>query len=278
MMKEFKMRKIKFVVWIVLVFLVLTMLNSFANSVQTKSIKSPGITNPNPGDIWNAPGIGMAFVFVPGGCFQMGSNTGDEDEKPVHKVCLDGFWIGKYEVTQNQWIKIMGKNPSRFQYGENYPVEQVCWNDVNEFISKLNQLTNISFTLPSEAQWEYAARSGGKAQTYAGGDDIDDVAWYRSNSEFHAHEIGTKAPNGFGLYDMSGNVSEWCKDVYASNAYSTPLSNVPLIISKESYFVHRGGSWVQKPGYVRTTYRQKFTAFYRYGDIGFRLCIPYIGQ
>ncbi len=276
------MHKIKFSITFVLLFLILTMLNTFAETSQTKS-NNPDInnlsSNPKPGDIWKAPGIGMEFVFVPGGCFQMGSNLGDEDEKPIHKVCLNGFWIGKYEVTQNQWVRIMGENPSRFQYGENHPVERVCWNDVNEFISKLNQLTKLPFTLPSEAQWEYAARSGGKNQMYSGGEDIDDVAWYRSNSEFHTHKVGTKAANGFGIFDMSGNVSEWCKDIYSKDAYSNPLNNDPVntpkTIAKGTYLVHRGGSWVQNPRYIRTTFRQKFTALYRYGDIGFRLYIPH---
>jgi formylglycine-generating enzyme required for sulfatase activity len=224
------------------------------------------------------PITGMEFVWVPAGCFQMGSNSGGSNEKPVHKVCLDGFWIAKYEVTQGQYKKIMDTNPSYFKSGDNYPVEQVSWNDAKEFISKLNQQSEKTFSLPTEAQWEYATRSGGQDQKHAGGNDVDKVTWYRSNSGRQTHAVGTKAPNGLGIYDMSGNVWEWCEDVYDGKAYSKHERNNPLITSGSSYRVIRGGSWGNSPRFVRAAYRSGVTADYRYDDLGFRLCLSQVRQ
>jgi formylglycine-generating enzyme required for sulfatase activity len=126
---------------------------------------------------------------------------------------VDGFWIGKYEVTQIEWQRVMGNNLSDFK-GDRNPVEEVSWNDAQEFIKRLNAKGNGMFRLPTEAEWEYAARSGGKDEKYAGGDGVERVAWYRSNSRGKTHPVGTKAPNCLGLYDMSGNVWEWCQDWY----------------------------------------------------------------
>ena len=137
----------------------------------------------------------MEFVWVPGGCYRMGSNSGEDDEQPVHEVCVDGFWLGKYEVTQAEWQRVMGNNPSHFK-GDRNPVEIVSWDDAQEFIKRLNAKGNGTFRLPTEAEWEYAARSGGKDEKYAGGNDVDRVAWYKSNSGGKTHPVGTKAPNG----------------------------------------------------------------------------------
>ncbi len=237
----------------------------------------PGQT---PGQIWTEPVTGMQFVWVPKGCFQMGSNSSDADpdEKPVHKVCVDGFWMGKYEVTQGQYKKIMGSNPSRFESGDDYPVEKVSWNDAKKFISKLNQQSGKTFKLPAEAQWEYAAKSGGKDQKYSGGNDIDRFAWYYSNSQSKTHRVGTKAPNGLGLYDMSGNVWEWCEDVYDKNAYSRHSLNNPLITSGGSSRVGRGGSWYYYPRYVRAANRIRDSAVNRDSYVGFRLCFSQVRQ
>ena len=124
------------------------------------------------GDTWTEPVTDMKFMWVPAGCYQMGSNSGEDDEKPVHEVCLNGFWMSKFEVTQGHYKKIMGTNPSNFKSGDNYPVEWVSWNDAKNFISRLNEQSGRTFKLPTEAQWEYAARSGGKDQEYAGGNDV----------------------------------------------------------------------------------------------------------
>ncbi len=229
--------------------------------------------NHNAGSTWTEPVTGMEFVWVPGGCFQMGSNSSDaySDEHPVHKVCLDGFWIGKYEVTQGQWQRIMHNNPSYNKAGDNYPVEEVSWNDAKKFISRLNQKSGHEFALPTEAQWEYAARSGGKNQKYSGGDDADRFAWYGSNSGLHTHPVGTKAPNGLGIYDMSGNVWEWCEDVYDKYAYSKHSLNNPVVETGGSFRVYRGGCWYLDSGYVRCAYRGRDLSSDTDNGLGFRL-------
>jgi formylglycine-generating enzyme required for sulfatase activity len=226
-----------------------------------------------PGTIWTEPITGMEFVWVPPGCYQMGSNSkeADSDEKPVHEVCVDGFWIAKYEVTQGQYKKIMGSNPSRFKSGENYPVESVSWDDAKKFIAKFNEQSGKTFKLPTEAQWEYAARSGGKDQEYAGGNDVDKFAWYDSNSGDTTHTVGTKASNGLGIYDMSGNVWEWCEDVYDDKAYKKHQANNPVISLGSEGRVLRGGSWFLYGRYCRSASRIWYHPASRNQKIGFRL-------
>jgi len=232
-----------------------------------------------PEETWTEPHTGMAFVWVPGGCFQMGDTFGDgnSDEKPVHKVCLDGFWLGRYEVTQAEYRKVTRENPSRFK-GDRRPVENVSWDDAKKFISGLNRQTGETFALPSEAQWEYAARSGGKPEKYAGGNEVDQVAWYGKNSGRTTRPAGTKLPNALGLYDMSGNVWEWCEDVYDEKAYGKHSLNNPVITSGSSYRVLRGGSWDFSPWIVRAAGRSGFWAFNRFSYVGFRLCRPRVRQ
>ncbi len=231
------------------------------------------------GDTWTDPVTGMEFVWVPGGTFEMGrgpwAGTGgflgncDSDEKPVHTVRLSGFWMGKFEVTQGQWEKVMGNNPSNRQMGDNYPVEWVNWLDVKRFISKLSALSSVKFRLPTEAEWEYAARSGGRPEMYAGGDDIDRVAWYKGNSGGSTHEVGARAPNGLGLYDMSGNVWEWVEDVYGS--YSSSAQDNPIVAGGGVYRVLRGGSYVDSSKCVRAALRLRITPDFRSSAQGFRL-------
>ena len=156
---------------------------------------------------------------------------------------------------RSQWEKVTGSNPSGFKKGDNYPVESVTWDDAKEFIRKLNGKSGYTFRLPTEAEWEYAARSGGKAEKYAGGSDIDAVAWYGSNSGKSTHPVGTKAPNGLGIYDMSGNVWQWCEDVYDENAYKKHQRNNPVSTSGGSSRVLRGGSWSRDATWVRCTFR-----------------------
>ena len=205
------------------------------------------------------PITGMEFVFVKGGCYQMGDVLGD-DEKPVHEVCVDDLYMGRYDVTQGQWKMIMGENPSRFSScGDNCPVEQISWNDVQEFIGKLNSHSGISkYRLPTEAEWEYAARSGGKAERFAGGNDVENVAWYEANSRsHHTHPVGEKAANGLGLYDMSGNVWQWTSDWYNGKYYSNSPRNNPQGPSSGWSRVIRGGSWCElQPPDVRAARRR----------------------
>lgn len=178
----------------------------------------------------------MEFVIVKRGCYEMGDTFGDgeKDERPAHTVCVDDFYIGKYEVTQGQWGMLMRNNPSRFKKGDNYPVEMVSWYDVQGFIQSLYQKTGKRYRLPTEAEWEYAARSGGKREKYAGASrksELGEYAWYNENSREKTllfwkkkprrrHPVGQKKPNGLGLYDMTGNVSEWCSDWYGVRYYS----------------------------------------------------------
>ncbi|MEZ4599559.1 MAG: SUMF1/EgtB/PvdO family nonheme iron enzyme [Syntrophotaleaceae bacterium] len=228
---------------------------------------------PRKGQTWTEPVTGMEFVWVPGGCFQMGSTDGDSDEKPVHEVCLDGFWMGKTEVTQGQWGKIMGSNPSRFKNGDNYPVEQVSWNDARDYIRKLGSRSGKTFRLPTEAEWEYAARSGGKAEKYAGGSNLDAVAWYDDNSGGKTHPVAQKRSNGLGLYDMSGNVWEWCHDWFDSSYYRNSPRNNPQGPTSGSDRVYRGGGWRSIAWYCRSAFRGRYEPGLRYGGLGFRLVL-----
>src|SRR5882762_10161151 len=164
----------------------------------------------------------MEFAYVPGGSFQMGSGNGDPNEQPVHQVAFaSGFYMGRYEVTQAQWQKVMSNNPSTFSTcGENCPVEQVSWDDAQEFIKKLNaQNDGYQYRLPSEAEWEYACRAGTTGD-YAG--DPNSMAWYTSNAEYKTHPVGKKQANAWGLYDMHGNVSEWVMDYQHNNYDGAP--------------------------------------------------------
>ncbi len=221
---------------------------------------------------------GMEFVFVKGGCFQMGDTFGDggSDEKPVHEVCVDDFYMGIYGVTQAQWERVMGGNPSHFKKGGNYPVEEVTWNDVQNFIERLNGQSGKNYRLPTEAEWEYAARSGGKREWYAGTSsvsDLGDYAWYSGNSGGSTHPVGEKRPNGLGLYDMSGNVWEWCADWYAENYYSSYARDNPKGPGSGSTRVLRGGSWVNSPRNARAAYRAGLSPSNGSNTRGFRLAL-----
>ena len=220
------------------------------------------------------------MVYVAGGTFTMGCTNEQGDdcwgvEKPAHSVTLSGFYMGKYEVTQAQWKAVMGSNPSHNK-GDNLPVENVSWDDVQAFIRKLNQLTGKRYRLPTEAEWEYAARGGNQSRgyKYAGGNNIDEVAWYDGNSGERTHPVGKKRPNELGLYDMSGNVWEWCSDWYDEDYYGNSPQNNPQGPASGSYRVLRGGSWSDYAIYCRSAYRYGYTPDSRSGSIGFRLVSP----
>ena len=210
------------------------------------------------------------MVYVSGGTFTMGATYSDGfvSEKPAHQVALSSFSIGKYEVTQEEWETVMGT--SEFK-GKKLPVEYVSWNDCQEFIRKLNQLTGKKFRLPTEAEWEYAARGGNKSRgyKYAGGNDIGSVAWYDDNSGSKTHEVGQKQPNELGLYDMSGNVYEWCGDWYGS--YGSSSQTNPTGASSGSHRVIRGGSWAYSARYCRVSYRNYYSPDFRNSFLGLRL-------
>ena len=219
-------------------------------------------------------GVSFKMVQVKGGTFSMGSSSGESNEKPVHSVTLSDFAIGETEVTQELWEAVMGTNPSYFK-GSKKPVECVSWNDCQTFISKLNSLTGRNFRLPTEAEWEFAARGGvnSKGYTYSGSNVIGDVAWYRSNSGSTTHDVATKAANELCIYDMSGNVLEWCQDWYNSSYYSSsPVSN-PTGPSTGSDRVNRGGVWGFTATDCRSANRNCGTPSDRNISLGLRLAL-----
>ena len=216
------------------------------------------------------------MIFVEGGTFQMGSSSGDSDEKPVHSVTLSGFNIGKYEVTQAQWTAVMGNNPSSFTGCDDCPVENVSWNDVQQYISKLNSQTGKNYRLPTEAEWEFSARGGKSSEgyTYSGSNDLNSVAWNADNSGSKTHSVGGKQANELGIYDMTGNVWEWCSDWYG--AYNSYSETNPTGASSGPDRVLRGGSWYDIAYGCRTAIR--FGVNPDDGDDygGFRLVLPVV--
>jgi formylglycine-generating enzyme required for sulfatase activity len=211
------------------------------------------------------------MVSVLGGCFQMGGNSGSDDEKPVHEVCLKGFQMGQTEVTQGQWRALMGSNPSHFSScGDDCPVESVSWNDIQDFLKTLNRKTGSNFRLPSEAEWEYACRGGRANDTYCGGDDAGRVGWYSDNSGRRTHEVGGKSANAFGLYDMSGNVWEWTQDCWNSNYNGAPRDGSDWQGGDCSRRVLRGGSWNFNDDNLRAALRSGYFADFRNYFYGFR--------
>ena len=229
-----------------------------APDVTTIGAASPtGLTN----------SLGMTFVRVPAGSFAMGSENGDSDEKPVHPVTISrAFELQATEVTQGQWEAVMGNKPSRFQ-GESLPVEQVSWNDVQEFLRKLNQRDpGKGYRLPTEAEWEYACRAGTTGDRYG---DLNSIAWYTENSGGKTHPVGQKQPNAWGLYDMLGNVWEWCSDWYGD--YPSGSVTDPRGPSSGSSRVLRGGGWGSGASICRSANRSGYAPGIRYSVLGFRL-------
>ncbi|MCR5574330.1 MAG: formylglycine-generating enzyme family protein [Bacteroidaceae bacterium] len=221
-------------------------------------------------------GVSFTMVQVEGGTFMMGASDDDSDafsnERPQHEVTLSSFAIGQTEVTQALWMAVMGENPSYFK-GDDRPVEFVSWNDCQTFIQKLNELTGKNFRLPTEAEWEYAARGGNQSQgyKYAGSNNLGNVAWYIDNSGYTAQEVGTKLPNELGLYDMSGNVLEWCQDWYGD--YSSTAQTNPQGPSTGSDRVLREGSWLNFARSCRVSHRFHDSPSYRSNNLGFRLAL-----
>jgi formylglycine-generating enzyme required for sulfatase activity len=228
------------------------------------------------------------FIFVQGGAFQMGSANGEIDERPVHSVTVNSFYMGKYEVTQKEWVETMGSNPSNFK-GDTLPVEMVSWHDVLEYCNKRSMREKLTpayqgsgdsvtcdvsasgYRLPTEAEWEYAARGGASnvylAYSYSGSNNTDDVAWFSHNSNDRTHPVGTKQPNNLGIYDMSGNVWEWCWDWYGN--YLRGSHTNPMGAASGSYRVLRGGSWYS---FVQSvTHRDVNIPTRRASNYGFRL-------
>lgn len=224
------------------------------------------------------PYTGMQFVSVKGGCYQMGNSSGHENEKPAHDVCVNDFSIGTFEVTQAQWEKVMGRNPSHFsQCGPDCPVDKISWNDAQVFISKLNAKSGRQYRLPTEAEWEYAARNGGRNEKWAGTSDekvLGDYAWFVDNSDGMPHKVGLKKANGIGIRDMSGNVLEWCQDRYNDTYYKTSPKDNPSGADTGENRVVRGGSWTDPAKSAQTTYRDWIEPDMLTYNVGLRLVLP----
>ena len=227
--------------------------------------------------LFTVNGVSFEMVRVEGGTFRMGATAeqgrdADSNEKPTHQVTLSSYRIGKTEVTQALWQAVMGSNPSNFK-GSNLPVEQVSWEDCQTFIRKLNALTGKNFRLPTEAEWEFAARGGNNSQgfKYSGSKKIDNVAWYKDNSSSTTHPVATKAPNELGIYDMIGNVYEWCNDWYSSYT-SAPQTN-PTGPNSGSNRVSRGGSWASIAWDCRVSNRAHGSSTIRFYHLGLRLAL-----
>ena len=223
-------------------------------------------------------GVEFKMIKVEGGTFSMGATSEQgsdayDSEKPVHSVTLSDYYMGATEVTQELWQAVMGSNPSEFKGDNQLPVESVSWDDCQKFIKKLNRWTGKEFRLPTEAEWEYAARGGkySRGYKYSGSNNSDEVAWYGSNSGSKTHSVKTKKANELGLYDMSGNVWEWCNDwwgCYQSNSQTNPTGS-----SEGEYRVLRGGSWDYRDRFVRVSGRGGSTPESRYDNQGLRLAL-----
>jgi formylglycine-generating enzyme len=247
----------------------------FCIAIGLRMLSSPATANSDDrGKILNS--LIYNITFVSGGTFVMGCTEDQggycyEEEYPPHTVTLSSYYIGKYEVTQAQWMTVMGSNPSHFQGCDECPVESVSWDDVQEFLSRLNQLTGKNFRLPTEAEWEFAARGGsiGSPSLFAGGNDLDSVAWNEYNSGDRMHPVGLKAPNELGLYDMSGNVWEWCNDWFGD--YDSTAKTNPRGPSKGICRLTRGGSWYHDALHCRISLRECGPPDLRGYFLGFRL-------
>ncbi len=216
---------------------------------------------------------GIEFIKIPSGCFQMGSNYNGYLE---HSVCITKpYYLGKYEVTQGQWQAIMGSNPSKHKKGDNHPVENIDWNDVQNFIHEINSQTDQKYRLPTEAEWEYACRSGGKSQEYCGGNDPSIYGWYGEDWGRGHHPVGKKVPNDLGLYDMSGNVWEWVSDRYDHKYYQNSPINNPTGPSEGIFRVFRGGIWNSMSNDLRSSARGYGAYDHKSNNLGFRIVRDY---
>ena len=222
---------------------------------------------------WHHSQTGMKFAFVSSGCFSMGSSLGSENEKPKHPVCLDGFWMGVHEVTQGVWQQVMKTLPEQSKRGKTLPVENISWNEVMTFIERLNRVGSPKFRLPSEAEWEFACRSGGQNETYCGGEMVDSLAWHQQNSDNQVHPVGKQQANRLGLFDMSGNLWEWVADWYDAGYYQrSPQDNPKGPVTGQSK-VLRGGAWMSAPKFLRSTLRYDLAPDRGFHLLGVRLVV-----
>lgn len=252
----------------------------YANPVLIEDVEVIEAVIPQQDLNFNVNGVQFRMKYIEGGSFMMGAPNDDNEaydmEKPAHKVTLDSYYIAETQVTQELWQAVMGSNPSNFKGDIHRPVECVSWNDCQEFIKKLNRFTGKKFSLPTEAQWEYAARGGKKSKGYkfSGSNNLGDVAWYGGNSNSTTHPVAQKQSNELGLYDMTGNVWEWCQDWFDYNYYEKFRQNNPQGPSSGYDRVLRGGSWHHDPWDCRVSYRYFGNPGGRDGYRSLRLSLP----
>lgn len=258
--------------------------------VQQPTTSTVPTTPPSPSSqTFTANGVSFKMIRVDGGTFTMRATSeqgsdADSDEKPTHRVTLSGYYIGETEVTQALWQAVMGTSVSDQRdkankewslrgVGNNYPMYYISWDECQEFILKLNALTGKSFRLPTEAEWEFAARGGNQSQgyKYSGSNTLGDVAWYGDNSGNETHPVKTKSSNELGIYDMSGNICEWCADWYGS--YNSSSQTNPTGAASGSRRVSRGGSWVDNARGCRVAHRRRGAPVIRFSHLGLRLAL-----
>ena len=235
----------------------------------------------NPGEereVVLAQGVNIVLCWIPPGSFEMGSPDQEEgrggDEGPVHVVTfVEGFWMSKFEITQAQWEAVMHNNPGEAEYGnsygvgDNFPVYYISWNDIQQFEARINE----GFRLPSESEWEYSCRAGTNTRYYWGNDFDGEYAWYDANAGGRTHEVGTRQPNAWGLYDMSGNVREWCEDWHHGNYNGAPVDGSAWVAGGGQSRLLRGGAWEFNASYCRSAKRSRHSPGDRSRGYGFRL-------
>jgi sulfatase modifying factor 1 len=249
-----------------------------AQKTNSDDVSNQAALNASPSNYTDAF-TGMEFIFVKGGCFMRNAAVNSSAQKTLeYKVCVDNYYIGKYKVTQDQWKKVMGTEPIHsVQCRGNCPAVFISWEMTEEYIKKINGQTHLNYRLPTEAEWEYAAKARGTSQKYAGANEeseLPDYAWYNVNSKGQIHPVGLKKPNGLGLYDMSGNVWEWIGDWYAAEYYQNSPTNNPTGPANGDQRVVRGGNYECSEAGIRTTWRAGVPPGRRDNGTGFRLALP----
>jgi len=236
-------------------------------------LSGPVGAEPPAGSAWIDPTTGMEFVYLPGGCFNMGAADGSGDEQPLHRVCVKGFYIGRYEVTQAQYKQLVDRNPSHFK-GPNRPVEQVNWDDARNMVVEMSAVSGHKYRLPTEAEWEYACRAGGQHDPFCGTGGANQLAWFEGNSAGQTHDVGQKRPNAWGIYDMSGNVWEWTQDCWHPDYSGAPKDGSAWVSGEDtdcSRRISRGGGWLVKHSSIRAAQRSRVDFTVRCMLQGFRI-------
>lgn len=258
---------------LILIVVVLAAFSFFSTQTEDQDQTAEVTTEPAAGSLWTEPTTGMQFVWVPSGCFDMGSDL-EENEQPVHHVCVEGFYLGKYEVTAAQYELLSDHKGSSFDEATDIPANNIAWFMADQYIQKLNKRSNEQLRFPSEAEWEYACSAGGKHKTYCGDGQAKQLAWHKTNSNNQPHPVGKLHPNAFGLYDMSGNVWEWVEDAYHANYQGAPADGSAWTQQNmNGERVLRGGAYADNAEDALASFRTKLKFTIRYPTFGFRVAM-----